>query len=70
MRLLLAEDEQDLNTILTKKLTEEGYSVDSCLTGTDALDYLAAANYDGAVLDVMMPGMDGFTVLKRIREKG
>lgn len=70
MRILFAEDEQDLNRILTRKLTEEGYSVDSCFDGAEALAYLEAAEYDGAILDVMMPKMDGFSVLKRIREKG
>lgn len=70
MRLLLAEDERDLNKILTKKLTEEGYSVDSCFDGEEALDYLFAADYDGAVLDVMMPKLSGFEVLSRLRSKG
>ncbi len=70
MRLLLAEDERDLNRILTKKLTEEGYSVDSCFDGAEALEYLESAEYDGAVLDVMMPGMDGFSVLSAARKQG
>lgn len=70
MRLLLAEDERDLNRILTKKLSEEDYSVDSCLDGKEALEYLEAAEYDGAILDVMMPRMDGFTLLTRLREMG
>lgn len=70
MRILLAEDERDLNRILTRKMTDEGYSVDSCHDGAEALAYLEAAEYDGAVLDVMMPEMDGFTVLRRCREQG
>ena len=70
MRILLAEDERDLNNILTKKLTDEGYSVDSCFDGLEALDFLKAADYDGAILDVMMPGMDGFSVLTKLREQG
>ena len=70
MRLLLAEDERDLNRIITKKLVSEGYSVDSCYDGEEALLYLSAADYDGAILDVMMPGKDGFTVLKQMRAKG
>ncbi len=70
MRILFAEDEKDLNAILTKKLTEEGYSVDSCFDGAAALEYLESAEYDGAILDVMMPKMDGFTVLEQIRKKG
>ena len=70
MRLLFAEDEQDLNRILTKRLNEEGYSVDSCFDGEEALDYLMAAEYDAAVLDIMMPKMDGLTVLSKAREAG
>lgn len=70
MRLLFAEDEEDLNRILTAKLKDEGYSVDSCTDGQAALDCLEAAPYDGAILDVMMPGLDGFSLLKRMREKG
>ena len=70
MRLLFAEDERDLNNILTKRLTEEGYSVDSVFDGEAALEYLESTEYDGAVLDVMMPYMDGFQVLKKAREKG
>lgn len=70
MRLLFAEDEQDLNRILTKRLKEEGYSVDSCLDGEEALDYLMAAEYDAAILDIMMPKMDGLTVLSKAREAG
>ncbi len=70
MRILIAEDEQDLNRILTKKLQEEGYGVDSCLDGATALDYLEAAEYDGAVLDVMMPRLDGFSLVRKMRERG
>ena len=70
MRLLLAEDEPDLNRILTKKLSSEGYSVDSCTDGRSALDHLQSTDYDGAVLDIMMPGMDGFELLKRLRSSG
>ena len=70
MRILLAEDERDLNRILTKKLQEEGYGVDSCMDGATALDYLEAADYDGAVLDVMMPRLDGFSLVKEMRERG
>ena len=70
MRLLFAEDERDLNGILTKRLIEEGYSVDSVLDGEAALDYLESTEYDGVIMDVMMPKMDGFQVLAKIREKG
>lgn len=70
MRILVAEDERDMNMILTRKLTDEGYSVDSCYDGVEALDFLRMADYDGALLDVMMPRMDGFALLKQMREEG
>ena len=70
MRLLFAEDEPDLNRIVTTKLKEEGYSVDSCLNGDDALYYLENTEYDAAVLDIMMPGLSGLEVLKQIRAAG
>ena len=54
MRILVVEDEQDLNRILAKTLTAEGYSVDACFDGVEALDYLEGAEYDAIVLDVMM----------------
>lgn len=70
MRLLFAEDERDLNKILSRKLTEEGYSVDSCYDGEEAIDFLEMADYDGVILDVMMPKRDGFEVLQEMRERG
>ena len=70
MRILLAEDEQDLNNILKLRLTDEGYSVDACFDGDTALEYLTCTDYDAAVLDIMMPGLDGFEVLKRARNAG
>lgn len=70
MRLLVVEDEKKLNQLISKKLTAEGYSVDSCFDGMEALDYLSMASYDGVILDVMMPHLDGFGLLKRMRQKG
>lgn len=70
MRLLVAEDEKNLNKLITKKLTAEGYSVDSCFDGEEAMDYLSMASYDGALFDVMMPKTDGFTLLKQMRDRG
>ena len=70
MRILVVEDEQDLNRILAKTLKAEGYSVDSCFDGVEALDYLEGAEYDAVVLDVMMPRMDGFSVLAQMRADG
>lgn len=68
MRLLYAEDEEDLNIIVTKKLTEEGFSVDSCFDGREAIDNVQFTEYDAAILDIMMPHADGFAVLKELRK--
>ena len=70
MRLLLAEDEEDLSKALVAVLKHNNYSVDAVYNGQDALDYLETENYDGAILDIMMPKMDGLTVLRKIREDG
>lgn len=70
MRLLLVEDEADLRNITTKRLTTEGYSVDSCGNGVDALDYALATDYDVIILDILMPKMDGLTVLGKLRAQG
>ena len=70
MRLLLAEDEKELSNALVAILKHNNYSVDAVYNGIDALTYLESENYDGAILDIMMPKMDGITVLKRIREQG
>jgi DNA-binding response OmpR family regulator len=70
MRLLFAEDEKSLSRAVCAILKKNNYSVDAVYNGADALDYLATENYDGVILDVMMPKVDGFTVLKRMRETG
>lgn len=70
MRLLFAEDEKSLSRAVSAILKKNNYSVDAVYNGADALDYLATENYDGVILDVMMPKVDGFTVLKRMREAG
>ena len=69
MRVLIAEDEKDLNKILTDRLKAEHYSVDSCYDGQEALDYLASAEYDAVILDIMMPVLDGLSVLRTMRRK-
>lgn len=69
MRLLLAEDEKSLSKALVAILEYNRYSVDAVYDGADALDYLMNGNYDGAILDVMMPKMDGITVLRELRKK-
>lgn len=70
MRLLLAEDEKMLSEALVAILEHSHYSVDPVYNGLDAYDYLRTGNYDGAILDIMMPKMDGVTVLKKIRSEG
>ncbi len=69
MRLLIVEDEKHLNKTLTERLTKIGYSVDSCFDGEDALFYIENTRYDGIILDVMMPKINGFEVLRIMREK-
>ncbi|MBQ7377830.1 MAG: response regulator transcription factor [Clostridia bacterium] len=70
MRLLLAEDEKDLSRVLVTILQHNHYTVDPVFDGEDALAYLESGLYDAAILDIMMPKMDGITVLKRARAKG
>lgn len=70
MRILFAEDERDLNHIITKKLVSEGYSVDSVYDGEEAMDILSYTDYDAVILDIMMPKADGFTVLRALRGAG
>ena len=70
MRLLLAEDEKALSSALQVILKHNNYSVDAVYNGQDAYDYIMAGVYDGVILDVMMPKMDGFTVLSKIRAEG
>ncbi len=70
MRLLLAEDEQSLSRAITTLLVKNNYSVDTVYDGQTALEYLEMNNYDGVILDIMMPKMDGITVLQTIRKHG
>jgi len=70
MRLLLAEDEKELSKALTAILKHNVYSVDAVCNGKDALDYLLGGDYDCAILDIMMPLLDGISVLKGIRHDG
>ena len=69
MRLLVVEDEKILNQTLTERLTKTGYTVDNCYDGEDALYYIENTQYDGIILDVMMPKLNGFEVLRIIRDK-
>ena len=70
MRLLVVEDQKDLNEIITRKLKRDGYAVDSCYDGNDALDYLRGADYDGIILDILLPSLTGLGVLKELRSSG
>lgn len=70
MRILVVEDEKDLNRIITKTLTKSGYTVDSCLDGNEVEHYLAGAEYDAILMDVMLPGKDGFTIVGQMRDRG
>ncbi|HIR86755.1 MAG TPA: response regulator transcription factor [Candidatus Limivicinus faecipullorum] len=70
MRILVVEDEKHLNRIISEAVEDEGYSVDSCYNGLEALEYLECAQYDVMILDVMMPKMDGFTLVRKLRERG
>lgn len=70
MRLLVAEDEKDIAKALVTLLQKNNYCADSVNNGTDALEYILTGNYDGVILDIMMPGMSGIEVLKKLREKG
>ena len=67
MKILVVEDEIDLNNVITKYLKKNGYSVDSAFNGEEAMDFTAVARYDLIVLDIMMPVMDGLTFLQKSR---
>lgn len=70
MRILVVEDEKDLNKIITKRLQNEGYSVDSCFDGEQALLFLSVGEFDAVIMDIMMPVLSGIEVLKKMRFKG
>lgn len=70
MRILIADDEQGIAKALKVILEKNKFAVDAVFSGTDALDYIMSTPYDAIVLDIMMPGLDGLTVLKRAREAG
>ena len=70
MRILVIEDERDLNHLIKKRLKEEGYSVDSAYDGMEALDYIHSASYDLMIVDIMMPKKDGLSLVKELRQAG
>lgn len=69
MRILVVEDERDLNSIIVKRLNKAGYSVDTCYDGEEALDYMRMGEYDVILLDIMMPKMNGLDVVRTLRKK-
>lgn len=70
MRILVVEDEKHLNRIISEAVEDEGYSVDSCYNGVEALEYLECADYDVIILDIMMPKMNGLELVRRLRDRG
>lgn len=69
MRILVAEDEKNLNDIIVKELKQNHYSVDACYDGLSALDYIQCTEYDAIILDIMMPGKSGIDVVKQVRKE-
>ena len=67
MRILVVDDERDLNRVISKRLEKEGYSVDSCYDGEQAIDYLRTGEFDAVVMDIMMPKINGLDALRMIR---
>lgn len=70
MRMLVVEDEPDLNSVIVKTLKIEGYSVDSCFDGEDAIHFIQMAEYDAVILDIMLPKKSGYEVLETLRKQG
>ena len=69
MRILVVEDETTLNKLITQRLKDESYSVDSCFDGQEALDYFSCADYDVVLLDILLPKLSGLELLSKIRAK-
>lgn len=67
MRILVVEDEKSLNRVITKRLENEGYSVDNCFDGEEALHFMSVGEFDAVVMDIMMPKINGIEVVKRLR---
>lgn len=70
MRILVVEDNKDMNLLIVKTLKKDGYSVDGCFDGEEAKLHLLGAEYDAVLLDIMMPKLNGYELLKHIREAG
>ncbi len=70
MRLLVVEDEKDMNRVISKRLIKEGYSVDSCFDGEEALHYIHMGEFDAIIMDIMIPKINGLDVLCIMRKQG
>ncbi len=70
MRLLYVEDEPALLQVTAKRLKAEGYGVDACMDGEEALDFIEMTDYDAIILDIMLPGRDGLSILRQMRAQG
>ena len=70
MRVLLVEDEDDLRILIAERLIKEGYAVDECADGDAALDYIRIGNYDGVIMDIMLPGQSGLEIIHKMRQSG
>ena len=70
MRILVVEDEKHLNRIISEAVEDEGYSVDSCFNGQEALEFMECAKYDVMILDIMMPKLNGLDLVRRLRRDG
>lgn len=69
MRILVVEDERDLNRVISKRLESEGYSIDRCFDGEEALDFIDVGEFDAIIMDIMMPHINGIEVLKQMRSR-
>lgn len=70
MKVLVVEDERDLNDVICRQLKKHGYSADGCFNGEEAFSFLDVGEYDAVILDAMMPKLDGFQFLERLRNQG
>lgn len=70
MRILVVEDEKSLNRVIAKRLESEGYSVDRCFDGEEALHFISVGEFDAIIMDIMMPRLDGIETVKQLRVRG
>ena len=70
MRILVVEDEKNLNRLIAEAMEDEGYSVDRCFNGLEAMEFMDCAKYDVMILDILMPRMNGLELVKKVRSRG